>query len=224
MSGLAYDPRAMIIHRSPFPDVEIPEVPVTEYVLRRADTYPDRPALIDGPSGRTYTFAELRDLHPPFAGGLAARGFEPGDTLGLMAPNVPEYAIVFHGVAVAGGTVTTINPTYGAEEVRFQLLDAGASMLITIGMFAETAKAAIEGTDVTEVLTLDGAEGTGNAMALLGDADRAGRRSTSHERRRRAPLLVGHDRPAEGRDAHALQPGRQHRPGRSRSSSCASTR
>jgi 4-coumarate--CoA ligase len=158
----------MIIHRSPFPDVEIPEIPITEYVLRPADTYPDRAAIIDGPSGRTYTFAELRDRIHQFAGGLAARGFKRGDTLGLMAPNVPEYAIVFHGVAVAGGTVTTINPTYGAEEVRFQLKDAGASMLITIGMFAETAKAAIEGTDVAEVLTLDGADGTGNAMALLG--------------------------------------------------------
>ena len=159
----------MIIHRSPLPDAEIPEVPVTEFVLRLADTYPDRAALIDGPSGRTYTYAQLRDLIHRFAGGLAARGFRKGDTLGLMAPNVPEYAIVFHGVAVAGGTVTTINPTYGAEEVRFQLLDAGATMLITIGMFAETAKAAIEGTKVEEVLTLDGAEGTGNAMALLGD-------------------------------------------------------
>jgi acyl-CoA synthetase (AMP-forming)/AMP-acid ligase II len=157
----------MIIHRSPFPDVEIPEIPITEFVLRAADTYPDRAAMIDGPSGRTYTFAELRDRVHQFAGGLVARGFKRGDTLGLMAPNVPEYAIVFHGVAVAGGTVTTINPTYGAEEVRFQLKDAGASMLITIGMFAETAKAAIEGTDVTEVLTLDGAEGTGDAMALL---------------------------------------------------------
>jgi len=134
-----------------------------------ADTYPDRAALIDGPSGRTYTYSQLRDLIHSFAGGLAARGFGPGDTLGLMAPNVPEYAIVFHGVAVAGGTVTTINPTYGAEEVRFQLLDAGASMLVTIGLFADTAKAAIEGTSISEVLTLDGAEGTGNALALLGD-------------------------------------------------------
>jgi 4-coumarate--CoA ligase len=159
----------MIIHRSPLPDVEIPEVPVTEYVLRMADTYPDRAALIDGPSGRTYTYSQLRDLIHRFAGGLAARGFGRGDTLGLMAPNLPEYAIVFHGVAVAGGTVTTINPTYGAEEVRFQLLDAGASMLVTIGLFAETASAAIEGTPITEVLTLDGAEGTGNALALLGE-------------------------------------------------------
>ena len=84
-------------------------------------------------------------------------------------------------------------------------------MLITIGVFADTAKAAIEGTKISEVLTLDGAEGTGNAMGLLGaPIDQvAGRRP---RRRRRAPVLVGHDRPAEGRDAHALQPRRQHRP------------
>jgi acyl-CoA synthetase (AMP-forming)/AMP-acid ligase II len=159
----------MIIHSSPLPDVEIPEIPVTEFVLQTASIYPDRAALIDGPSGRTYTYSQLSDMIYRFAGGLAGRGFGPGDTLGLMAPNVPEYAIVFHAVAVAGGTVSTINPTYGAEEVRFQLLDSGSSMLITIGMFAETAKAAIEGTQIDEVLTLDGAEGTGNAMALLGE-------------------------------------------------------
>ena len=147
-------------------DVLLPEVPVTEFVLGLADTYPDRAALIDGPSGRTYTYAQLRDAIHRFAGGLVARGFRKGDTLGLMAPNVPEYAIVFHGVAVAGGIVTTINPTYGADEVRFQLLDAGASMLVTIGMFAETARKAIEGTMITEIFTIDGADGTGNAMAL----------------------------------------------------------
>jgi acyl-CoA synthetase (AMP-forming)/AMP-acid ligase II len=159
----------MIIHTSPLADVVIPEVPITEYVLRLADKYPDRAALIDGSTGQVTTFAELKSLIHRFAGGLAARGFGPGDTLGLMAPNIAEYAIVFHGVAVAGGTVTTINPTYGAEEVRFQLQDAGASMLVTIGMFAATALEAIEGTDIAEVLTIDAAEGTGNAMDLLGD-------------------------------------------------------
>jgi acyl-CoA synthetase (AMP-forming)/AMP-acid ligase II len=159
----------MIIHSSPMADVEIPNIPVTEFVLRHADTFPDRAALIDGASGRVITFAELKLLIHRFAGGLAERGFGKGDTLGLMAPNIPEYAIVFHGVAVAGGTVTTINPTYGPEEVRFQLEDAGATMLVTIGMFAQTAREAIEGTDITEVLTLDGAEDTGNALDLLGD-------------------------------------------------------
>jgi 4-coumarate--CoA ligase len=159
----------MIIHRSPLADIEIPEVPITEYVLRCAATVPDRTALIDGPSGRSSTFAQLSDMIHRFAGGLAARGFGKGDTLGLMAPNVPEYAVVFHGVAVAGGTVTTINPTYGAEEVRFQLEDAGASMLVTVEMFAETAKQAIAGTAIDEVFTLEGAAGTTNVMDLMGE-------------------------------------------------------
>ncbi len=165
--------RPMIIHRSPLPDVVIPEIPVTQYVLERSVAYPDRPALIDGPTGRVITYAQFGDLVHRFAGGLAARGFGKGDTLGLMAPNIPEYAVVFHGVAVAGGTVTTINPTYGAEEVRFQLLDAGATMLVTIGMFAEVAKEAIDGTPITEIHTIDHAvnpiEGTLDAMSLLGE-------------------------------------------------------
>ena len=157
----------MIIHRSPLADVEIPQTTITEHILRRTSEFPDRVAMIDGPSGRSYTYAQLGEMIHRFAGGLAVRGFGNGDVLGLMAPNLPEYAIVFHGVAVAGGTVTTINPTYGAEEVRFQLQDAGGTMLVTIGMFAETAGAAIAGTSVTEVLTLDGAAGTGNALELL---------------------------------------------------------
>ncbi len=114
----------MIIHRSPLPDLAIPDVPITEYVLRGADGYPDRPALIDGPTGRTYTYGQLKGMVHAFAGGLAARGLGKGDTIALMAPNIPEYAIVFHGAAVAGVAVSTINPTYTAEEVRFQLNDS----------------------------------------------------------------------------------------------------
>ena len=56
--------------------------------------------------------AELYDDIRRLAGGLASRGFGPGDVLAIMAPNMPEYAVLFHGAAMAGGTVTTINPTY----------------------------------------------------------------------------------------------------------------
>ena len=89
-----------------------------------------------------------------FAGGLSARGFAKGDVLALMAPNLPEYAIVFHGAALAGGIVTTINPTYTAEEVRTQLRDSGATLLVTIGMFLDTARPAAEGTGVTPTTLL----------------------------------------------------------------------
>ena len=159
----------MIIHTSPLPEVDIPEVPITEFVLRRVADHPDRPAIIDGPSGRSYTFQQLSDAIHALAGGLSTRGVGAGSTLALMAPNVPEYAIVFHAVAVVGGTVTTINPTYGAEEVAFQLRDAGATELVTIGMFAEVALAAAAEVGITEVITLDGAEGTTSILSIFGE-------------------------------------------------------
>ena len=159
----------MIVHESTLPDVDIPDITITELVLRRAEELADKRAISDAASGRGYTFGELSNMIRSFAGGLAARGFGAGSTLAIMAPNVPEYAVAFHGVAVAGGTSTTINPTYTADEVRHQLQDSKATLLVTIEMFLETAQAAIEGTAVTEIVTLEGVEGTTPITALLGD-------------------------------------------------------
>ena len=100
-----------MIHKSPFPDVEIPDVSLTNFVLRHVDRLAAEPALIDGPSGRTLNYAEFAGGVRSLAGGLVARGFAKGDVLAIMAPNVPEYAVAFHGTAYAGGTVTTVNPT-----------------------------------------------------------------------------------------------------------------
>ncbi len=157
-----------IIHASNLPDVEIPELSITELVLGRADELADRVAITDG-GEQSYTFGELRDRVRALAGGLAAEGFGPGSTLGLMAPNMPDYAVVFHGVATAGATITTINPTYGADEVRFQLNDAGASKLITVPMFLDTALAAVEGTDVTQVVVIGGQADAARGIVALDD-------------------------------------------------------
>ena len=155
---------------SPLPDVQLPSSTISQHVLRLVDDDPDSIALIDGPTGRSLTFGQLRDQVTRLAGGLAARGFGRGDTVALMAPNLPEYAVVFHGVAWAGGTVTTINPTYTADEVRHQLQDSGATILVTVGMFRETAEKAIEGTDVTEIFLIGEAEGSAKSvMALFGE-------------------------------------------------------
>ena len=163
-----------MIHHSPLPDVEIPDIPLTEYVMARAAAHPDKPALIDGPTGRTLTYGQLDAAIRSFAGGLAALGFAKGDVLALMAPNMPEYAVVFHGVAMAGGIITTVNPTYTEREVHHQLVDAGARILVTIGMFFDTATAAAEGTGVTGPGGLglyvfgDPPAGARNATELLG--------------------------------------------------------
>ncbi len=140
-----------MIHRSPLPDVEIPSVAVTGFVLARAVELGDKPALIDGPSGRVITYAELDRAVRSLAGGLIAAGFGRGQVLAIMSPNVPEYAVVFHAVALAGGVVTTINPTYTEREVHHQLVDSGAELLVTVPMFLEVAKAASADTRVRSI-------------------------------------------------------------------------
>jgi acyl-CoA synthetase (AMP-forming)/AMP-acid ligase II len=157
-----------MIHRSPLPDVEIPAVALTGYVLARAAELGDKPALVDGSSGRALTYAGLDSAVRSLAGGLVARGFAKGEVLALMAPNLPEYAVVFHGVAMAGGVITTINPTYTEREVHHQLVDAGATILVTVPMFLTVARAAVAGTSVTEIFVLGDAEGATPFGELLG--------------------------------------------------------
>ena len=143
-----------IIHASPLPPVDIPDCSITDVVLRRAEELAGEVAITDG-GAISYTFGELRSRIRRLAGGLAARGIGPGSVVGIMAPNLPDYAVVFHGVATAGAANTTINPTYGPEEVRFQLNDAGAGLLITTPTFLDTARAAAEGTAVTDIVVID---------------------------------------------------------------------
>lgn len=105
-----------------------------------------------------------------FAGGLAAKDLGKGDTIVLMSPNIPEFAIVFHGAAVAGVAVSTINPTYTADEIKFQINDSESKLLVKIGMFLETSQLAIEGTAVCEIVIIgDASEGTTPFTSLFGD-------------------------------------------------------
>jgi acyl-CoA synthetase (AMP-forming)/AMP-acid ligase II len=155
-----------MIHHSPLPDVEIPRLPLTEYVLAGGAGQRDKPALIDGASGRMMTYGELEDAIRSLAGGLAAAGFGRGDVLALMAPNGPEYAVVFHGAAMAGGTVTTINPAYTQAEVHHQLADSGARILVTIAPLADPAVRACAGTAVTEVYLLGETREAGGTLPV----------------------------------------------------------
>jgi 4-coumarate--CoA ligase len=159
-----------MIHTSPFPDVELPATPLTSYVLRSSMADPDRPALIDGPTGRTITHGQLVGGIASVAGGLAARGFGKGQVLAILAPNMPEYALAFHGAATTGGTVTTINPTYTADEVAHQLTDSGARFIVTIPMFLEIAQAAAASAGrVDEIFVFGEAQGASPFTDLMGE-------------------------------------------------------
>ncbi|HPD92100.1 MAG: AMP-binding protein [Rhodobacter sp.] len=142
----------MTIIRSPYPDVPIRDLSITELVFAGID--PAQAILIDGPTGREVTGAQFIGGVKALAGGLTARGYAPGGCVALMAPNIPEFCTVFHAVAWAGGTVTTVNPTYTAHELRHQLNDAGAELLVTVAPFLDTAREGIKGTRVREIVVI----------------------------------------------------------------------
>jgi 4-coumarate--CoA ligase len=149
----------MTIHRSPLPPVPLPGLTVTERLFQGLAGRVGETVIVDGPTGRGMTAGELAQGIARLAGGLVAAGMRPGDVTAVLAPNLPAYVVAFHGPLYAGGTVTTINPTYTAAEVRHQLKDSGATRLVTVPAFLDTARAAAAGTAVGAIAAIGGAEG-----------------------------------------------------------------
>ena len=156
-----------MIFKSTSPDVTIPAVSITEFVLRHADRLGDKPAMVDGPSGRTLTYRQLADGIRRAATGLARRGFGKGDVFAIYSPNLPEYAVVFNAVASVGGINTTVNPLYTADELAKQLTDSKARYLVTVAPFLDKAREAAARAGVQEVFVFGPAEGARPFAELL---------------------------------------------------------
>jgi acyl-CoA synthetase (AMP-forming)/AMP-acid ligase II len=153
---------------SPLPSVSLPASPVTPYILERAGRFAEKAAFVDGATGATTTYGEFEASVRRQAGGWLERGLARGEVVALMAPNCPDYGVIFHAVALAGGVLTTINPTYTAGEVHHQLVDSGATRLVTIPTFLETATAAIADSAVNEVYVIGDADGYASIASLAG--------------------------------------------------------
>jgi len=164
-----------MIHRSPYPDLEIPHVPFHEFVLGRAGALGDKPALIDGPTGRTLSYRQLAEGVARMAAGLAARGFGKGDVLAIFSPNRPEFAIAYLGASAAGGVITTISPLATLSDLATQMKDAGARFLVTIAPFLDRAIPAAAQAGIEEVFVFDDAEGASPFSSLMGEKGRAPR-------------------------------------------------
>jgi acyl-CoA synthetase (AMP-forming)/AMP-acid ligase II len=155
----AIDGDAMI-YRSPYPDITIPDSPLTPIVLRRASDLPDKPALIDGASGRTLTYGQLAEDIQSVAVSLAQRGFRKGDVFAICAPNMLEYLVFFHAAASLGGVVTTLNPLSTTDEVARWLNDSRAAYLLVASESLARTREVARRSSVREVLAVDAAAGT----------------------------------------------------------------
>lgn len=156
-----------MIFRSPYPDIAIPEASVPDYVLHRIGELGNKPALIDGPSGRIVTYGELAETVPAVASGLSERGFRKGDVIAVCAPNVPEYAILFLAVASLGGMVTTGNPLYPVRKLINLFNDAGAKFLLTTPPYIDKVIQAAAAVGAQQIFALGERPGTTPFSTLL---------------------------------------------------------
>ena len=165
-----------MIFRSKLPDLDIPDGSLADVLLRHCDALGDKQALVDGPSGREITYAQLPVMVRRFATGLTERGFGKGDVLAIFMPNVPEYGIAFLGAAWLGGVNTTVNSLYSTDDLIHQFKDSGARFLLTIPDFLDRALPAAEATGIEEIFVLGDAENRTPYAELLdnaGDAPQA---------------------------------------------------
>ncbi|MEU7044213.1 4-coumarate--CoA ligase family protein [Streptomyces varsoviensis] len=154
--------------RSEYADVAPVELPIHQAVLGQAAEFGDRPALIDGMTGRVVTYAELVGGVGRLAASLADIGVRKGDVLALVSPNTVAFPVVFYAATCAGATVTTVHPLATPDELGKQLGDCGARWVVTVSALLEQVGRAVEGVGcVREVLVCDHAEGYRSVQSML---------------------------------------------------------
>ena len=116
------------------------------------DRFRHRPAYSN--MGRTISYGDLDDLSRRFAAYLVNDlKLAKGDRVAMMMPNVLQYPIAICGALRAGLTVVNTNPMYTARELKHQLDDSGASVLLVLDNFAHVAAGVVGGTQVRQVIT-----------------------------------------------------------------------
>jgi long-chain acyl-CoA synthetase len=90
-------------------------------------------AIVDTSANRRIPYAEYGDLVCTVARGLISAGLKPGEVVAIHSPNSWEFCAAYHAITLAGAIPTPLNPTYREREIRYQLENSGAAMLISDG-------------------------------------------------------------------------------------------
>lgn len=131
-------PPTEFIFRSKLPDIYIPtHLPLHSYVFENLSHVKDRPCLINGDSGETFTYAKVELTARRVAAGLSKLGIRQGDVIMLVLRNCPEFAIAFLGASFAGAAVTTANPLFTPAELAKQATASNSKLIITQTAFVE---------------------------------------------------------------------------------------
>ncbi len=146
------------------------------FLLRTARVYPEHTAVIYG--DQRYSWSEAYARCRRLASALHQRGVGMGDTVAVMAPNIPALFEAHFGVAMTGAVLNAVNIRMDAKTIAFQLQHAGAKVFIADRDFSDVVRAALAELDTAPiVIEIDDPAASGEHFAdldyesLLDDAD-----------------------------------------------------
>jgi long-chain acyl-CoA synthetase len=123
--------------------VDVPLKSVPQLFDEATERAPERAAVVF--YGRSITYRELREATDRLAASLARLGVKKGDRVALYLLNSPQFIIAFFAALKCGATVTSISPVYTSHEVRYQLQDSGARVVICQDiLYEKVEKAGVE--------------------------------------------------------------------------------
>ena len=145
-------------------------VPLTPigFLVRSAAVYPNRLAVVHGE--RRYSWREALERCRRLASALAARGVGRGDTVAVMAPNIPEAFEAHFGVPMAGAVLNALNIRLDPDTIAFILRHGEAKVLITDSEFAPVVALALAQLDQKPIV-IDIADAVGPGGERLGEID-----------------------------------------------------
>ncbi|KAL8601563.1 hypothetical protein ACOMHN_003829 [Nucella lapillus] len=134
--------------RSHVPDVDIPVISFAEFIFSRCDLFKDSIAVSDHPTGRSYTYSDLKKYAIRVASALHRQGYRKGDVITPFTINLPEFTILVLAAACLGVIVSPANPAYKAAELSHILTNNGAKAIFTIPQLMPIVQDAIDDPDL----------------------------------------------------------------------------
>ncbi len=112
--------------------IDYPETTMPAVLEETARKYPNHTALIF--NNAKIAFREYNEAVDRFAAALQGLGVKKGDRVAIHLLNCPQFPIAYYAVLRIGGIVVPCNPVYTAREIRHQLKDSGAEVMVTLSM------------------------------------------------------------------------------------------
>jgi len=138
------------------------------FLQRSADVFPDRAAVIY--KDQTYTWSQYSARCHKLARALIASRVQPGDTVAIMATNIPAMVEAQFGIPMSGAVINCINTRLDAHSVAFILRHSEAKLFFVDQQFAQVAKSAIAETG-QDMLVIDIADSDSGSTDLIGNVE-----------------------------------------------------